>query len=63
MNPRRVVLGTVLSSLLLASGVEAATARVDLTTEVVGQTPRYIGYNHGHYMRGSNTSAWVSRSG
>jgi hypothetical protein len=63
MAPRRAVLATALSFLLLAPGASAATARVDVANEVVGQTPRYIGYNYGHYMPGSNTSAWVERSG
>jgi hypothetical protein len=63
MNPRGTLLGIALSSLLLAPTVEAATARVDVTTEVVGQTPRYVGFNYGHYLPGGNTSAWVARSG
>jgi hypothetical protein len=56
MAPRRAVLATALSFLLLATGASAATARVDVANEVVGQTPRYIGYNYGHYMPGSTTT-------
>ncbi|HYH94907.1 DUF7594 domain-containing protein [Hyalangium sp.] len=63
MTPLRPFVATALSCLLLASGAGAATARVDATLEVVGQTPRYIGYNYGHFMPGSNTAAWVERSG
>ncbi len=41
----------------------AAEGNVTLSSNQVGTTPRYIGYNAGHYMPGSNTSAWVEFSG
>lgn len=40
----------------------AGTATVDVTNEIAGKTPTYIGFNYGHYMPGSNVSAWVERS-
>src|SRR5262245_20133293 len=44
------------------ANIFAATATVDVLNEVAGKTPKYIGYNYGHYMPGSNTSAWIERS-
>src|SRR6266487_6541814 len=41
----------------------AATASVSVSNTAAGVTPRYIGYNMGHYMPGSNTSAWTQYSG
>jgi hypothetical protein len=41
----------------------AASAAVTITNEVVGKTPLHIGYGQGHYIPGSNTSAWVDYSG
>ena len=54
-----------------AVGVAAAMAcvpiaqalEVTLGNNAVGVTPLYIGYNSGHYLNGSNTSAWVEYSG
>ena len=43
--------------------VLAATATVTVNSTTAGVTPRYLGYNMGHYMSGSNTSAWVQYSG
>src|SRR6476646_4881074 len=41
----------------------AATASVSVSNTAAGVTPRYIGYNMGHYMPGANTSAWTQYSG
>lgn len=43
--------------------VFAQTANITVANEVVGVTPTLIGYGQGHYMPGSNTSAWLKRSG
>jgi autotransporter-associated beta strand protein len=40
-----------------------ATATVSVVNTPGGVTPRYLGYNMGHYMPGSNTSAWLQYSG
>lgn len=61
---------TLLASTLLLStvfirptSVSAASADVTVYNEVAGKTPLHIGYNQGHYLPGSNTSAWVNYSG
>jgi autotransporter-associated beta strand protein len=41
----------------------AATATVTVSQTPVGKTLQYVGFNQGHYMPGSNTSAWVDYSG
>lgn len=61
MNAKRMLAASVLLLLLRASA-SAATASVVVDDVVVGTTPRYIGFSQGHYLRGSNTSAWVKRS-
>lgn len=40
----------------------ASTASIVLTQSQIGVTPQYIGYSEGHYLPGSNTSAWVDYS-
>ncbi|HEX8524418.1 MAG TPA: DNRLRE domain-containing protein [Tepidisphaeraceae bacterium] len=40
-----------------------APATITATNAQVGVTPRFMGYNMGHYMPGSNTSAWTQYSG
>ncbi len=41
----------------------AGTATVNVSSTPVGKTLRHVGYNMGHYLPGSNTSAWVDYSG
>ncbi len=41
---------------------EASTAAINMTQSQVGVTPQFIGYSMGHYLPGSNTSAWVDYS-
>ena len=48
--------------LLISSSVEASTGAIAVTQTEAGKTPTYIGYNMGHYLPGSNTSAWVDYS-
>jgi hypothetical protein len=56
----------------LGNEAEPAVIHVELTGKtalivpentVVGRSPKYVGFNQGHYMPGSNTSAWVERTG
>src|SRR5688572_5303160 len=37
----------------------ASTASVTVTSTAVGVTPRYLGFNMGHYQTGGNTAAWT----
>ncbi|MGI8908199.1 MAG: DUF7594 domain-containing protein [Candidatus Sumerlaeaceae bacterium] len=48
---------------LFPISVFGATASVTVENIVAGKTPKYIGYNFGHYMPGSSTSGWLERSG
>ena len=55
-------------ALAVAMAAEAtlgATVAASVTVQntPVGVTPRYIGYNMGHYLPNSNTSAWLEYSG
>jgi hypothetical protein len=52
-----------LGSALVAGRAIAGTATVTVSDAVVGKSLQYVGYNMGHYMPGSNTSAWVEYSG
>jgi autotransporter-associated beta strand protein len=47
----------------VAAPVFAATATVSVNSTAVGVTPRFMGYNMGHYMPGSNTTAWTQYTG
>ena len=38
-------------------------ATITVSNKVVGKTMKYVGYNQGYYMPGSNTSGWVEYSG
>src|SRR6185503_18324251 len=54
----------IAGAIAIAAAVDATmgattTANVTVQNMAVGVTPRYIGYNMGHYMPGSNTSAWL----
>jgi hypothetical protein len=40
----------------------ASTASIVLTQAQIGVTPQFAGYSEGHYLPGSNTSAWVDYS-
>jgi hypothetical protein len=40
-----------------------ASGTITISSTVSGKSPRYIGFNNGHYMPGSNTTAWAERSG
>ncbi|MBA4124412.1 MAG: DNRLRE domain-containing protein [Acidobacteria bacterium] len=58
---------SVLNALIIiAFGISIfaqGTANVTVSNEIVGKTPTLIGYGQGHYMPGSNVSAWLERSG
>src|SRR6185437_2781838 len=64
---RRAVVGvaSALTSLAVISAAPAANdvATVTMNSNVIGLTPQFLGYSEGHYMSGSNTSAWVGYSG
>src|ERR1044072_7360574 len=47
----------------LGSSALAGTATVTVSPTQVGKSLQYTGYNQGHYLPGSNTSAWVDYSG
>ncbi len=53
----------VLAIAMATRGVFAASATVTLNSTPIGVTPRYLGYNMGHYMPGSNTTAWSNYTG
>ena len=46
----------------IACKATASTASIAVSENQIGVTPTYIGYNMGHYLPGSNTSAWVDYS-
>jgi len=37
-------------------------ATITVSNKIIGKTLKYVGYNQGYYMPGSNTSAWVEYS-
>ena len=41
----------------------AASATINISSASIGVTPRYLGFNMGHYMPSSNTTAWLQYSG
>jgi F5/8 type C domain. len=43
-----------------ATGPQSAT--ITVSNKVVGKTMKYVGYNQGYYMPGSNVSKWVEYS-
>lgn len=51
------------TALTMAPHAWASTAAINVSTTQAGVTPQYLGYNMGHYLPGSNTSAWVDYSG
>ena len=36
---------------------------IKITNEVIGNTMKYVGYNQGYYVPGSNASGWIEYSG
>ncbi|HEV2294397.1 MAG TPA: DNRLRE domain-containing protein [Tepidisphaeraceae bacterium] len=48
---------------LYGTPVSATSGTVSVSQTHVGITPLHVGYNMGHYLPGSNTSAWVDYSG
>ncbi|MEJ7849093.1 MAG: DNRLRE domain-containing protein [Pyrinomonadaceae bacterium] len=55
---------TVIAGLMICVSISGqGTANITVENEVAGKTPTLIGYGQGHYMPGSNTSAWLKRSG
>jgi len=64
MSDRRSRLAAACAAAVLssASAALATTGTVTVSQTPVGKTLQYVGYNMGHYMPGSNTSAWVEHS-
>lgn len=57
-----MVAAFALAALALTRDAASSTATVNVSQTQIGVTPQYIGYNMGHYLPGSNTSAWVDYS-
>ncbi len=57
------IVAFLLAFSILSQRAAAAPALITVTQTQIGVTPMYIGYNMGHYLPGSNTSAWVDYSG
>ena len=64
MFDRRRVLAAACAAVVLnsAPAALATSGTVAVSDAQVGKTLQYVGYNMGHYMPGSNTSAWVEHS-
>jgi hypothetical protein len=62
LRRRRFALFAAIALAALARHAIASTATVNVSQTQIGVTPQYIGYNMGHYLPGSNTSAWVDYS-
>ncbi|MEO7309577.1 MAG: discoidin domain-containing protein [Chitinophagaceae bacterium] len=45
-----------------AMSTEPKDATISVTNKVVGKTLKYVGYNQGYYMPGSNVSGWLEYS-
>ncbi|MCA1624721.1 MAG: DNRLRE domain-containing protein [Acidobacteria bacterium] len=58
----RSVAATIAGLIICVSIFAQGTANITVSNEVVGKTPTLIGYGQGHYMPGSNVSAWLKRS-
>src|ERR1700677_2401358 len=48
---------------MVAAIFTAAGATLTMQTNIAGNTPTIVGYNHGHYYPGSNTRDWWRYSG
>ncbi len=60
---QRVIVAACAAALVNGAPLGATTGTVAVTSTQSGVTPKYVGYNMGHYLPGSNTSAWVEFSG
>jgi hypothetical protein len=63
MDHRSIAMAVTFALTIVANQATASTASITVTQNQIGVTPQYIGYNMGHYLPGSNTSAWVDYSG
>lgn len=59
--PDPPAINTTVKSKVPAIGSQQA--KITISNEVVGKTLKYVGYNQGYYMPGSNVSGWVEYSG
>jgi len=58
--PAPPVAGSSFTQQVSPSGPQTAT--VTIREKITGKTMKYVGYNQGYYMPGSNVSAWVEYS-
>jgi hypothetical protein len=64
-NRRRLLAAACVAALAGAAPALtfATTGTVTVSSNEAGKTLEHVGYNMGHYLPGSNTSAWVDHSG
>lgn len=58
-----LLIGMLCISLPLPFSVSAASVSITISDDTSGTTPKYIGFNQGHFMPGSNTTGWIEYSG
>ncbi len=59
----RIVAGTTTSLQKKSERIEDQDINIKVTDKVIGKTMKYVGYNQGYYLPGSNASGWVEYSG
>src|SRR5947208_496401 len=59
----RLCLAAAAAVCAVSPTAHAVVQNVVVNNNIVGVTPRYLGFNMGHYMPNSNTTAWVQYSG
>src|SRR5688572_31362884 len=60
---RSATAAAILAAGALASPALAGSATITASQTSAGKSLQYVGYNQGHYLPGSNASAWVDYSG
>src|SRR5690349_19027055 len=64
MHPRRARLLALATVTGIAPGLaHAANSTATPAASPAGVTPRFLGFNNGHFRSTSNTSAWVDYAG
>ena len=59
----RRMLAAATVALAPACALAATPATINISAAPIGVTPRYLGFNMGHYLPSSNTTAWLQYSG
>ncbi len=65
-SPRAGAMLAIAAAVGLGASTHSANAvvqNVTVNNTVIGVTPRYLGFNMGHYMPNSNTTGWLQYSG